>query len=87
MMAERPFTMIFREPLPLAESEYPGFNPRREKAAGILIDYDTGVAMQDGIKYSSMSFGPRKREISVLIAWGPLGNTVVANLRDDVIPA
>lgn len=39
-MAGERFEMIFKEPLPLSESEYPGFSPRTEKANGMIIEYD-----------------------------------------------
>jgi predicted acyl esterase len=73
-MPEQNFTMIYREPLPLAESEYPGFNPRVERARGMIIEYDTSVTMRDGIKIYIDTFRPEKEgKYPVLLAWGPYG--------------
>jgi uncharacterized protein len=73
-MSEQPFNMIFREPLPLAESEYPGFIPRTVKDRGMTIEYDTAVKMRDGVTIYIDSFRPDKEgQFPVLIAWGPYG--------------
>jgi predicted acyl esterase len=73
-MSAQKFNMIFREPLPPAESEYPGLNPRTEKARGMVIDYDAAVPMRDGIKIYADVYRPEKEgKYPVLIAWGPYG--------------
>jgi len=36
-MDNQGFEMIFKEPTSLSGSEYPGFNPRTEKAKGVII--------------------------------------------------
>jgi predicted acyl esterase len=73
-MSEQGFEMVFREPLPLAGSEYPGFNPRQEKALGMVIDYDSAVQMRDGVKIYIDTFRPEQEgHCPALIAWGPYG--------------
>jgi predicted acyl esterase len=73
-MVEQKFEMIFREPLPLAESGYPGLNPHTKKDAGMIIDYDTAVPVRDGIRIYIDVFRPEKEgKYPVIIAWGPYG--------------
>lgn len=73
-MSDEKFKLIFREPLPLAESEYPGFNPRTERAKGMIIEYDTSVQMRDGVRIYIDIFRPGKEgQYPVLVAWGPYG--------------
>ena len=73
-MASQNFEMIFKEPLPLSESEYPGFNPRTEKAKGMIIDYDVAVPMRDDIKIYIDLYRPETEgKYPVIICWGPYG--------------
>jgi predicted acyl esterase len=73
-MFDQTYNLIFREPLPLDETEYPGFNPRTEKDKGMIIDYDIGVQMKDGVEIYIDVFRPEtKGQYPVLIAWGPYG--------------
>jgi predicted acyl esterase len=74
VMASQKFEMIFMEPVPLSESEYPGFNPRTEKAEGMIIDYDVGVTMRDGAKIYIDLYRPETEgKYPIIIAWGPYG--------------
>ncbi len=73
-MSDQKFKMVFRNPVPLAEGGYPGFNPRTEKAKGMMIEYDAAVTMRDGIKIYIDIYRPDKEgKYPVLIAWGPYG--------------
>jgi predicted acyl esterase len=73
-MAGQNFEMIFKEPLPLSESEYPGFNPRTEKAKGMIIDYDAAVPMRDGIRIYIDLYRPETEgKYPIIICWGPYG--------------
>jgi hypothetical protein len=42
VMASQKFTMIFREPVPLREGGYPGFNPQTEKLKGYFSPGERG---------------------------------------------
>jgi predicted acyl esterase len=73
-MSEHKFDLIFMKPLPPAESEYPGFNPRVEKAAGMVIQYDAGVPMRDKVKIYVNIYRPEvEGQSPILNAWGPYG--------------
>ena len=73
-VAGRKFHMVFKDPLPLSESEYPGFNPRTEKAKGMIIDYDAPVAMRDGVHIYIDLYRPETEgKYPVIICWGPYG--------------
>ena len=73
-MPEQKFTMIFKKPVPPSEGGYPGFNPRTEKARGMVIEYDTSVKMRDGMKIYIDLFRPEKEgKYPVIICWGPYG--------------
>ncbi len=73
-MASRKVELIFRETVPPSEGGYPGFEPRREKAMGMIIDRDVAVMMRDGIKIYIDIFRPEQEgEYPVLINWGPYG--------------
>jgi len=73
-MTGQKFEMIFKEPLPLSGSEYPGFNPRTEKAKGMIIEYDVAVPMRDRIKIYIDLFRPETEgKYPVIICWGPYG--------------
>ncbi|HTY81834.1 MAG TPA: CocE/NonD family hydrolase [Dehalococcoidales bacterium] len=73
-MSEYKFDYIFKAPLPMEGSTYPGFNPRTEKAKGMVIDYDYSVKMRDGVKIYIDVFRPDKEgQFPVLLCWGPYG--------------
>jgi len=73
-MAGHQFTMVFREPAPLSEGGYPGFNPWTVNANGMIKEYDTAVTMRDGIKIYINLFRPEKEgKYPVILAWGPYG--------------
>ncbi len=73
-MDNQSFEMKFRPPVPLNEGGYPGFNPRTEKAKGMVIERDAAVTMRDGVKIYVDIFRPEKEgEYPVLVNWGPYG--------------
>ena len=73
-MPGQKFEMIFREPAPLSEGQYPGFNPRMERPRGMIIEYDTAVKMRDGVKIYIDVFRPETEgKYPVIICWGPYG--------------
>jgi predicted acyl esterase len=73
-MHSRNFEMLFREPVPPGEGGYPGFNPRTEKAKGMIIERDVAVTMRDGVKIYIDIFRPeREGKYPVLVNWGPYG--------------
>jgi predicted acyl esterase len=73
-MAGQKFEMIFREGRPLSEGAYPGFNPRTEKAEGMICEYDVAVPMRDGVKIYVDIFRPEAEgKYPPIIAWGPYG--------------
>ena len=73
-MANQKFEMVFKKPLPLSDSEYPGFNPRIERAEGMIIEYDVAVAMRDGIHIYIDLYRPEAvGKYPIIIAWGPYG--------------
>jgi uncharacterized protein len=68
------YEMVFRAPTSPAQGGYPGFNPRTEKAAGMIIQYDAPVAMRDGKKiYIDLYRPQREGKYPAIIAWGPYG--------------
>jgi uncharacterized protein len=73
-MGNKGFDKKFRPPVPLSEGGYPGFNPRTEKARGMIIERDTAVEMRDGTRIYVDIFHPDKDgEYPVLVNWGPYG--------------
>jgi predicted acyl esterase len=73
-MTNQKFEMIFWKGVPPAEGGYPGYNPRTEKAKGIICEYDVAVMMRDGVKIYVNIFRPEKEgKYPVLIAWSPYG--------------
>ncbi|MFC2056996.1 CocE/NonD family hydrolase [Chloroflexota bacterium] len=73
-MANQKFEMVFRESLPVTEGGYPGFNPRTERARGMIIERDVTMTLRDGVKINIDIFRPEKAgEYPVLIAWSPYG--------------
>ncbi|RLV08806.1 X-Pro dipeptidyl-peptidase domain-containing protein [Streptomyces griseocarneus] len=67
--------LTFREPNPLADGNYPGFNPRSVTENGLVIDYDVAVPTRDGAELLANVYRPEHAEgpLPVLIAWGPYG--------------
>ncbi len=66
--------IIFREPVPLSEGGYPGFNPRTETVKGMIIERDLAVTMRDGVRIYIDLFRPEKEGLyPVIVAWGPYG--------------
>ena len=73
-MSDQKFEMAFREPVPPKEGGYPGFNPRTEKAEGMIIQYDVAVKMRDGVKIYIDVYRPETEgKYPIIIAWGPYG--------------
>jgi predicted acyl esterase len=73
-MTSQKFEISFWKGVPPTEGGYPGFNPRTEKAEGIICEYDVAVAMRDGVKIYVDIFRPEKEgEYPLLIAWSPYG--------------
>jgi len=73
-MAGKMPAMKFWEGVPAAEGGYPGFNPRTEKANGIICEYDVTVTMRDRVRIYADVFRPEKEgEYPVLIGWSPYG--------------
>jgi predicted acyl esterase len=73
-MAGQKSELVFWEGIPPAEGGYPGFNPRTEKADGMICEYDVTVPMRDGVKIYIDVFRPDKEgKFPVLIAWSPYG--------------
>ena len=73
-MGRQNFEMIFRKPVPLSDGGYPGFNPRTEKAKGMIVERDLAVTMRDGVKIYIDLFRPeREGKYPVLVDWGPYG--------------
>lgn len=91
-MSNEKFDMMFWEGYPPSRGGYPGFNPRTEKARGMIIERDVGVSMSDGIKIYIDIFRPEKEgKHPVLISWGPYGKKtrspiypLVADVRHDI---
>ncbi len=73
-MVNQDFEMKFRPPVPPKEGGCPGFNPRIEKAGGMIVERDAPVSMRDGVKIYIDIFRPEKEgEYPVLVNWGPYG--------------
>ncbi len=73
-MADQKFEMLFWKGYPPSQGWYPGFNPRTEKAKGMIIERDVAVTMSDGIKIYVDIFRPEKEgKYPVLVSWGPYG--------------
>lgn len=73
-MASKMPAIKFWKGVPPTEGGYPGFNPRTEKANGIICEYDVAVTMRDGAKIYVDVFRPEKEgEYPVLIGWSPYG--------------
>jgi len=73
-MTDQKFTMLFWQGNPPSHGGYPGFNPRTEKAKGMIIERDAAVTMGDGVKIYIDIFRPDKEgKYPVLVSWGPYG--------------
>lgn len=73
-MIGKGFEMIFREPVPPEQGEYPGFNPRTERIEGMIIERDVAVSMRDGVNIYVDIYRPEKDgKYPPIIAWGPYG--------------
>ena len=73
-MADKKFEMIFRNAVPPAEGDCPKLNPRTERAAGMIIDYDVAVPMRDGKKIYIDIYRPQTEgNYPVILGWGPYG--------------
>jgi predicted acyl esterase len=73
-MTGQKFEMLFWQGYPPNQGRYPGFNPRTEKAKGMIIERDATVTMRDGVKIYIDIFRPEKEgKYPVLVCWGPYG--------------
>ena len=73
-MTDQKFEMLFWKGKPPSHGGYPGFNPRTEKAKGMIIERDVAVTMRDGVKIYIDIFRPQKEgKYPVLVSWGPYG--------------
>ena len=73
-MAKQPEDLIFCDPIPPAKGGHPGFNPRTEKARGMVIEYDVAVPMRDGaVIYVDVYRPDAPGKYPPLIGWGPYG--------------
>jgi hypothetical protein len=73
-MADQKFEMVFRNPVPPDQGGCPKLNPRTERAAGMLIEYDVAVPMRDGARIYIDVYRPQiDGKYPVLLAWGPYG--------------
>ncbi|MFC2012121.1 CocE/NonD family hydrolase [Chloroflexota bacterium] len=73
-MTNQRFEMVWKAPTPPAEGGGTELNPRTEKAAGMIIEYDIAVPMRDGIKIYIDVFRPEiEGKYPVIIGWGPYG--------------
>jgi len=73
-MSNQKFEMVFRAAVPPIEGGYPGFNPRIERAMGMIIEYDVAVRMRDGIRIYIDVYRPETEgKYPVIINWGPYG--------------
>jgi predicted acyl esterase len=73
-MAGEDFEMVFMEPEAPEKGGCPGLNPRVEKAAGMIIEYDVAVPMRDGVRIYIDVYRPETEgKYPVLLAWGPYG--------------
>ncbi len=72
-MAKQPDDLIFTAAVPPEQGGYPGFNPRTEKARGMVIEYDVAVPMRDGSRHLRRRLSPRcSRHVSPADRLGPL---------------
>jgi predicted acyl esterase len=73
-MAKEDFEMVFMNPEAPEKGGCPKLNPRIEKAAGMIIEYDVAVPMRDGIRIYIDVYRPEiEGKYPVLLAWGPYG--------------
>ena len=72
-MTGQKFEMLFWQGNPPSHGGYPGFNPRTEKAKGMIIERDAAVTMRDGVKIYIDIFRPEKEgKYPVLVCLGSL---------------
>ena len=73
-MSNQKFEMIFKDAVSPIEGGYLGFNPRIEKAMGMIIEYDFAVRMRDGVRIYIDVYRPETDgKYPVIINWGPYG--------------
>jgi len=73
-MTDQEFEMFFWQGNPPSHGNYPGVNPRTERAKGMIIERDVTVVLRDGIKIYIDVFRPEKEgRHPVLVSWGPYG--------------
>ena len=73
-MAGQKIEMLFWQGNPPSHGGHPGFNPRTEKAGGMIIEWDATVTMRDGVKIYVNIFRPEKEgKYPTLVCWGPYG--------------
>jgi predicted acyl esterase len=73
-MAKQPDDLLFTHPVPPEDGGYPGFNPRVEKAEGMIIEYDVAVPMRDGsVIYADVYRPEAPGKYPPLVGWGPYG--------------
>jgi len=73
-MTGQKLEILFWQGHPPSHGGHPGFNPRTEKARGMIIERDAAVTMRDGVKIYTDIFRPEKEgKYPVLVSWGPYG--------------
>jgi predicted acyl esterase len=73
-MIEDGFEIRYLPGVPPEEGGCPPPAPRTEHADGMVIEYDTAVAMRDGVEIFIDVFRPDSDEpVAPIIAWGPYG--------------
>ncbi|MDP6642663.1 MAG: CocE/NonD family hydrolase [Rhodospirillales bacterium] len=76
-MAKLPYKLIQRPGLDPAWHKYPGFNPRKTRERGMIVERDVGVPMRDGVKlYADIFRPPGRKKVPALIAWSPYGKHI-----------
>ena len=73
-MSEEAFETRFLPGLPPAEGGCPPLQHRTVHADGMLIEYDLGVRLRDGVEIYADVFRPEgDGQVPVIVAWGPYG--------------
>ncbi len=66
--------IIWAPAIPPEKGRHPGVNPRTERKAGMIIEYDVAVPMRDGVVIYADVFRPEAPgQYPPLIGWGPYG--------------
>jgi predicted acyl esterase len=79
------FKTRFLPGLPPEQGGCPPLNHRTIQADGMLIEYDAGVRMRDGIEIYADIFQPEgEAKVPVIVAWGPYGKH--APVKYDIFP-